>query len=184
MLLSKELRDATYGMAIICVRISHPVVSAGGRDRMSIRRATRWFLTRVRQLAFRRLVLLAEAWGLMLAARVALHTIPVSRILRWQARPVTSRTVMPTLAGALRQDVRWAIVVAARRSPVRLVCFPQCLAGSALLRWRGIESRLHYGVARKEGKLVTHTWLEAGGEILIGGESLEDFSTLAVYGHP
>jgi len=44
------------------------------------------------------------------------------------------------------------------------------------------------GAPRGEGdcalladKLITHTWLEAGGEIVIGGEAAEGFSTLAVY---
>jgi hypothetical protein len=46
---------------------------------------------------------------------------------------------------------------------------------------RGIESRLHYGVTRSGAALVTHTWLEAGGEILIGGEVAASYSTLAVY---
>jgi len=79
------------------------------------------------------------------------------------------------------KDVRHAVLVVARYSPVSLVCFPQCLAASEMLRRRGIASRLHYGVARDGDKLVTHTWLEAGGEIVIGGEVAAEYSTLAVY---
>ena len=69
----------------------------------------------------------------------------------------------------------------ARRSPIEFVCFPRCLAASYLLRLRGVPSRLHYGVAREAGKLVTHTWLESGGEVLVGGEVKAGYATLGVY---
>jgi len=67
------------------------------------------------------------------------------------------------------------------RSPIPFVCFPQCLAAVSLLRRAGVESRLHYGVTRINGKLMTHTWLEAGGEVLVGSQAREGFSTLKVY---
>ena len=69
----------------------------------------------------------------------------------------------------------------ARRSPIRFVCFPRCLAASYLLRVRGVESRLHYGVTREAGRLVTHTWLESGGEVLVGGDVKDGYATLGVY---
>ncbi len=73
------------------------------------------------------------------------------------------------------------MLVVARHSPVRFVCFPQCLAASALLRSAGIASRLHYGVRRGAGGLETHTWLEAGGEVVIGGEVAGEFTLLEVF---
>lgn len=121
---------------------------------------------------------LGEAFFWMLAAKAALAWVPVARVIGWKKRRLEVERVAD---GSTLQHVRHAVLVAARYSPVSLVCFPQCLAASEMLRHRGIASRLHYGVARDGDKLVTHTWLEAGGEIVIGGEVAAEYSTLAVY---
>jgi hypothetical protein len=114
----------------------------------------------------------------MLGAKAALTWVPVARVIGWKKRALQQERVADA---ATLKDVRHAVLVVARYSPVSLVCFPQCLAASEMLRRRGIASRLHYGVARDGDKLVTHTWLEAGGEIVIGGEVAAEYSTLAVY---
>jgi hypothetical protein len=123
-------------------------------------------------------LLLFKTFCLLLAAKAALRWLPVKKIIGWKQRAV-ERQNEATEEELLR--ARHAVLVVARYSPVRFVCFPQCLAASALLRAKGIESRLHYGVARADDKLVTHTWLEAGGQIVIGGEVAADYSKLAVY---
>jgi hypothetical protein len=126
--------------------------------------------------------LLARTFWLLLAAKLALRWVAVTRVIAWKQRPLRSERELPAaLLRAERERVRHAVLVVARYSPVRFVCFPQCLAASALLRQRGIASRLHYGVARAGTKLVTHTWLEAGGEVVIGGEVAAQYSVLAVY---
>jgi len=145
-----------------------------------VRRA-RSLLRRAREIGPGGLTLLIKTFWLLLTARIALRLIPVRRIIAWKQRPMPAVEINPALSRDYRQRVRHAVLVVARYSPVRFVCFPQCLAASALLRARGIASRLHYGVARADGKLVTHTWLEAGGEIVIGGEVAAEYSTLAVY---
>ena len=121
---------------------------------------------------------LAEAFFWMLAAKTALAWVPVARVIGWKKRG--QRRDRAADAETLR-EVRHAVLVVARYSPVSMVCFPQCLAASEMLRRRGIGSLLHYGVARDGDRLVTHTWLEAGGEIVIGGEVAAAYSTLAVY---
>ena len=141
-----------------------------------------WLWARVRALDGRRLGLLAEAFFALVAARIALRLVPVRFILAWQARPVRGMAGESNeKAERARQMVAWALEVLARRSPVAFVCFPRCLAGSLLLRARGVASRLHYGVNRQGGRLVTHTWLESGGEVLIGGDVKDGYSTLGVY---
>jgi hypothetical protein len=131
-----------------------------------------------------RIWLLAESLVVLVMARISLRVIPVSRILAWQSRSVPSAGPQAGAAGPQarqRELVAWAVDVTSRRSPIRFVCFPRCLAASFMLRARGVESRLHYGVAREGGKLVTHTWLESGGEVLVGGEVKAAYATLAVY---
>ena len=134
----------------------------------------------MRQLEGERLWLLARTFVVLLGARVALRVVPVSRILGWQAAPV--REVGSAAERARRRElVRWAVETVARRSPIRFVCFPRCLAASFLLRVRGMSSRLHYGVTREDGRLATHTWLESGDEVLVGGEVKDAYATLGVY---
>ena len=120
------------------------------------------------------LLLRALVW--LLVAKIALASLPVKRVIEWRGMP--RRPGNP----AQIKDVRWAVLVVARWSPVRFVCFPQCLAAGRLLASGGVGSRLHYGVRRGEtARLETHTWLEAGGEMVIGGEVAGEFSELGVY---
>ena len=148
----------------------------------ALRRA-RSLLLRARELGLGGLLLLARAFALLLAARLALAALPVREVVAWKQRPLASRPAPPEPAVEATR-IRHAVLTVARHSPVRFVCFPQCLAAAALLRARSIPSRLHYGVTRSPepgGKLITHTWLEAAGQIVIGGEVAADYRTLAVY---
>lgn len=144
-------------------------------------RASTWTIRRARELKPLEVALLAETFFLLLATRIGLRYLPIRHVIAWQSRPLVPSKPRGYSIGEC-QLVRWAVLVVARHAPIRFVCFPQCLAASALLRRRGIPSRLHYGVTRNGEKLETHTWLEACGEILIGGEVAREFSTLAVYG--
>ena len=127
-----------------------------------------------------RLWLLAESCIVLTVARLALRVLPVRKILAWKSRPVRA-TGSEEEKALHRERVAWAVDVSAKRLPIKFVCFPRCLAVSYLLRARGIESRLHYGAAREGGRLMTHTWLESGGEVLVGSDVMEAYATLAVY---
>ena len=127
-----------------------------------------------------RLWLLAESLVVLTLARVALRVLPARKVLAWQTKSVRT-TGSDAEKARHRQQVAWAVDVVAKRAPVAFVCFPRCLAVSYLLRTRGVASRLHYGAAREGGHLVTHTWLESGGEVLVGGEVKAAYATLAVY---
>ncbi len=159
-----------------------PLTQPAAARHQRLRRA-RSVLLRARELGPAGLALLARAFAHLLAARLALQLLPVRRVIAWKQRPFP-RTTAVSNPGVEAARIRHAVLTVARYSPVRFVCFPQCLAAAALLRARGIPSRLHYGVARSPnagGKLITHTWLEAAGGIVIGGEVAADYSTLAVY---
>ena len=125
-------------------------------------------------------LLLVKTWWLLLAAKIALRMIPVKKIIAWKQRLPAARASNQDATARCAQ-VRWAVLTVAHYSPIAFVCFPQCLAASELLRGAGIPSRLHYGVKREGDKLLTHTWLEAAGEMVIGGEVADQFSTLNVY---
>lgn len=144
-------------------------------------RTRRWLQGRLREVAAKDLLLLGRTLGWLVVAKVALQVLPVRWIIGWQRRKMRGEGSRGDVATVCAR-VRWAVLVVARRSPVGFVCFPQCLAAGALLRGYGVGSLLHYGVRRGEtGALETHTWLEAGGEALIGGEVAGLFSELEVY---
>jgi hypothetical protein len=127
-------------------------------------------------------MLAAEALMLLAGFRVALAVMPVRRIIGAVARGQgneataaddTSQTRLTT------RRVQWAVSAAARHSVVEFVCFPQALAGYAMLRRRGVPSTLMYGVARSvEGELLAHTWLMVGDEIVLGGEAAQKFTAI------
>jgi hypothetical protein len=137
-------------------------------------------IRRMRVLGFARVALLVETFGLLLAARLALSVLPVQRVLAWNNQGKTPPADAVDIPAQLVL-VRWLIVTVSRRSILEFVCFPQSLAARFLLDRRGIDNRLYYGVNRKNGKLEMHTWIEAGGEIVVGGEEAGDFSVIAVY---
>jgi hypothetical protein len=130
-----------------------------------------------------RRLLAIEAALLLLTAKTALRVLPVRWIVRFLGRPVAPGGVKDWTECSMRKtsEVRWAVLSVARSSPIRFVCFPQCVAASVLLRGRGIGSVLHYGVTRKDGALATHTWLQAGDRIVIGGEVSEEYTLLSSF---
>jgi len=142
---------------------------------VSSAKRVRSLLRRVGEVGPRGIARLVEALGWLVAAKAALAWVPVAKVIGWKRRGLRRESVADP--ESLR-NVRHAVLVMARYSPGSFVCFPQCLAASEMLRRRGIASRLHYGVARDGDKLVTHTWLEAGGEIVIGGEVAGEYSRI------
>jgi len=153
----------------------------------------------------REALLAAEAVALLGFFRVCLAVVPVRRILRaitpgnasakgGAARGAAISTATGTatatatataadaaLAVALR--VRWAVEAATRNSAAEFVCFPQTLAGYAMLRRRGVASTMVYGVARSpQGELVAHTWLRMGERVVLGGEGAGDFTAMDEWG--
>ena len=143
------------------------------------RRPLRSLYRRAAELDRHQLTALAQAGLLLAAAWLALKLVSAQRVVTWKQRPGPARPVSSPEGSIAR--VRWAILAASRYAPAAFVCFPQCLAAAEMLRRQGLSTRLYYGAARVDGKLVTHTWLECAGKIVIGGEAAGSFSTLAVY---
>ena len=59
---------------------------------------------------------------------------------------------------------------------------PHIQALDAMLRRRGIASRLCLGVAREAGELAAHAWVEVGNDRIIGGAEADGFTRLAEFG--
>lgn len=123
--------------------------------------------------------MLAEAAAALLVARFAVGVLPFRRAVRLGSRGL--RRGARTRTQRIEQ-VRWSIQAVAARLPWRAVCFDKGLALQWMLRGRGVDARLHYGVGYdRPGALSAHVWIAAGGEILIGGEEATRFKCVAVF---
>jgi hypothetical protein len=116
-----------------------------------------------KRLAPRRIALHAEALAAVVAASLAIRLLPFPRIVAARAAPEKAGGADLALLRALVRS--WS-----RRVPWRALCFESALALRTMLRRRGVDAILHYGMAREEG-LRAHVWLSVGGETVIGGEA-------------
>ena len=80
-------------------------------------------------------------------------------------------------ASAVAEAVRWAAAVA----PFRALCLQQGLACQVMLRRRGVDARLHYGVAMQDGRMEAHVWVSTGGTVVLGTEEARRFREVASF---
>jgi hypothetical protein len=126
-----------------------------------------------------RRVFLREAAVMLVLARLAVRFVPPARIFAWANRP-------PRRIGRFAADeanwVAWAIESVSARASMNVLCLPRALAAHAMLRRRGIASRLCLGVAREDGELEAHAWVEVGKDKIVGGTESDRFTRLAEFG--
>lgn len=125
-------------------------------------------------------LLLAEGLATLVAASVAIKLLPFRRVAAAASRPRRGAGVR--VDDARLRKLRWAVEAWGRRVPWRAVCFQRGLALHSLLRRRGIDSRLHYGVSPVgEGGLSAHVWISVEGRDWLGGEEAAQFALLATF---
>jgi len=127
----------------------------------------------------RRRAYLREAAIMLIAARLAVRFFPPARVFAWADRPPRRRCRFATEE---IHWVSWAIDTLAARPWTSALCLPQALAAHAMLRRRGIASRLCLGVKRNNGVLDAHAWVEIGDDRIVGGAEAGDFTRLAAFG--
>jgi hypothetical protein len=122
-------------------------------------------------------LMLAEALATLTVASLAIALLPFRTVAAAASvrGPVRERTDRETI-----RRVRSAVQAWARRVPWKAVCFQRGLAVHWMLRRRGIDSVLLYGVARRELEgLAAHVWVDVGAETVIGGQEAPDYTCLA-----
>ena len=129
------------------------------------------------KIATMRRVYRREAAVMLVLARLAVRFVPPARLFAWANRP--PRRIRRFAADSANW-VAWAIEDLAARTNA----LPRALAAHAMLRRRGIVSRLCLGVAREAGELVTHAWVEIGKDKIVGGAGAERSTRLAEFGQP
>jgi len=147
-------------------------------------------LVRFGQIDNRRRLLLVEAAGWLLLARLALLFVPFPWIARHlgafvppeEARAAQDRWPHSQDRVALAERVGWAVTRAARHVPFKAVCLPQAIAARVMLKRRGVESVMHFGAARGQDKpLDAHAWLDAAGVEVTGYPVGREFAEIACF---
>jgi len=137
-------------------------------------------ISRWRKLDRRRQWLLIEGLAAVAAASAAIRFGPFKRAIQLGSRQLS--VPAPVGPGEVITDVRWAVETVARSVPWRAMCIQQGLALQWMLRRRGVDARLHYGIARDEvGGLAAHVWVAAGDAVVIGGADAPRFRRVATF---
>jgi transglutaminase-like putative cysteine protease len=140
-------------------------------------------LKRYRQVSSSRRRLLWEALASLAIARMVMACVPFRRIAAWlgTAGAESPATVTPEETRTA-EAVGWAVRVLGGRVPWDGRCLAQALAATSMLRRRGLEGTVSFGVC--EGESATfdaHAWLRVGSLILTGGPGHERFKTFTTF---
>lgn len=129
------------------------------------------------RLGRRRQFMLIEAVAALAAGSAAIRLLPFK-----QAVQLGSRRLAANKASDLIADARWAVEAAARIVPWRAMCIQKGIALQWMLRRRGVDALLHYGVARDSaGEIEAHVWVAAGDQVIIGGDEAQRFHRVAIF---
>ena len=135
-------------------------------------------ISRWARLSRRRKALLVEGLMAVVATSAATRFGAFKRAIRMGAVPLTG----PSASGDVTQDVLWAVETAARVAPWRAMCIQKGLAVQWMLRRRGVDARLHYGIARDEiGELQAHVWVVAADSVVMGAADAPRFTCVAMF---
>jgi hypothetical protein len=119
-----------------------------------------------------------EAGAALAAASAVTRLLPFDRYIQMGARPVA--TLRQGRNGQMESRIVDAL---ANRLPLRAVCLQRGLALQWMLRRRGVDAVLHYGIRLPgtEPELTAHVWVSVGGEVVLGAPQHQAFAEVACY---
>ena len=120
---------------------------------------------------------IVEAGAALAAASAATRLLPFKRFIRLGALPV--RHTRPLDARELARIMEGL----GRRVPFRALCLQQGIAFQWMLRRRGIDAVLHYGMLLPEGggDMLAHVWVSVDSEVLLGHRERNGYTEVARY---
>jgi len=130
-------------------------------------------ISRLVRLAPRERHLLLRAWWHLLFVDMALRLVSVARLL---PRTAAATPTTPPLPAA---RIGWLLEVARRYSPVPSTCLKDALVLVRMLRAEGIDAAVKIGVARGDGGLRAHAWVEHRGAPLFPPADGETYTALS-----
>lgn len=136
-------------------------------------------------------LLVCEAALLLTLVGVGLRVLPRSVLHGWlrrfhgQPRPLHDGPHLQEVSSRVSFDrLSWAVTAAARRLR-GTTCLVQALVVHTMLRCRGEEPQLRFGVKARDpdqDRLGAHAWVECGGVVVIG--ALDDLGHYRVLSAP
>ena len=130
------------------------------------------------RLGWPRRLMLIEALATVAAASAAVRLLPFKQAVQLGSRRLPANKA----SGDPTADASWAVEAAARNVPWRAMCIQKGIALQWMLRRRGVNAMLHYGVARDAaGEIEAHVWVAADDRVIIGGEEAARFSRVATF---
>ncbi len=134
------------------------------------------WITRYRGLPSRRKRLLRAAFARLIIVRIGLALLPLQTLQR-----LSSKTSRHDLAGASLDELRWALLAAARHLPGTR-CLLRALVLQELMARAGLAGQLCIGVAKDSGSaLEAHAWILYEGAPVLDEPELERYSLLSVF---
>jgi hypothetical protein len=118
-----------------------------------------------------------------LIARIAMACVPFRRIARWLGTPGAESPAMvtPEIASTA-ESIGWAVSVLGPRVPWDGRCLAQALAAAAMLRRRGVEGTVSFGVREGEpAGFTAHAWLRVGSRAVTGGAGHERYKAFTTF---
>jgi hypothetical protein len=113
-------------------------------------------------------LIVTEAALLLTSARIALWLAPFQQLMAVLSRPTAQVDLSESERSETRQAVRQGILAARRYLPFPTTCLHRAIAAHWMLRRRGVNTTLYYGVTRSGGKLTAHAWVQDGDVGVIG----------------
>jgi hypothetical protein len=138
---------------------------------------------RFQRLNGRELAQFAEAVCALTLATAAIKLLPFKTVVRSMNYGRGGRPRGQAVANQAL-EIRRAVKRAARRLPWKIVCFPEGLAAHWMLRRRGAPSLVHYGLRQSESQLTAHVWVTLGETVVIGEETTNLHTGVAVFPRP
>lgn len=140
-------------------------------------------LKRYQQASSAQKSLLWEALAALALARMAMACVPFRRIAGWLGTPGAESSVTATPQEIqTAQEIGWAVGVLGKKVPWDGRCLAQALAATWMLRRRGLEGTVAFGVqeSKQEG-FEAHAWLRVGTHIVTGGAGHQRFKALTTF---
>lgn len=129
---------------------------------------------------------LMEPALLLLLMRLATSVLSLRRVCSVLGiRTGPSNSTASLAPDATLQMVHSRMLVLSRNYPVFGDCLPQSLAAAAMLRIRGIRSRIHFGILKQPAAgepLYAHAWLSVNDFIITGNGTRAAFFELGSAG--
>jgi hypothetical protein len=120
-------------------------------------------MSRIPRLSELPVLLRAGLW--ICAVRLGLWLVPLQK-LRGAVAFLTRENRRNRGACSLPQFV-WAVSAASRLVP-RATCLTKAVALHILLRRAGLQSSIHFGVAKEGERFEAHAWVESQNRVVIG----------------